>query len=304
MKHILVTGATGTIGLSLLHYLLESQTPVRIIAGVRNKDSLKNYLQKYPNLGYRKFDFEKPNGWETAFDGIDVLFLLRPPHISKVQEVFRPILSKAWESGLRKIVFLSVQGVEKSKVIPHHKIENLIQEIGFQYVFVRPSYFMQNLTTNLLQEVLRERTISLPSKNAKFNWIDAKNIGEVTALFVLHFEKYRNQAFEITGTENKSFGEVTSIMSEVIGEKIVFKPMSPIGFYLKKKREGLDKGFAFVMTLLHFLPRFQEDPKVSNTYQIITNKTPTTIRAFLEREKDVFSTSATQLESEDLINDI
>jgi hypothetical protein len=50
---------------------------------------------------------------------IDVLFLLRPPHISEVETYFNPLLQSAKENNIKKIVFLSVQGAEKSKIIPH-----------------------------------------------------------------------------------------------------------------------------------------------------------------------------------------
>ncbi|MEZ5024288.1 MAG: hypothetical protein R2728_13685 [Chitinophagales bacterium] len=52
------------------------------------------------------------------FKDIDLLFLLRPPHISKVDEYFQPLFRSAKNNGIDKVVFLSVQGAEKSKMIP------------------------------------------------------------------------------------------------------------------------------------------------------------------------------------------
>jgi hypothetical protein len=52
------------------------------------------------------------------------------------------------------------------------------------------SYFMQNLTTTLLPEIVKQKRITLPSGKAKFNWIDVKNIGEATAHLILNFAKY------------------------------------------------------------------------------------------------------------------
>jgi uncharacterized protein YbjT (DUF2867 family) len=285
MKRILVTGATGNIGSEVIHYLIEQQSDCEIIAAVRNVDKGKIQLKEYPSLVLRKFDFENPDTFQAAFQGIDVLFLLRPPQISDVDTVFRPLCLSARENGIKNIVFLSVQGAEKSKVIPHNKIERLIQELKFNYIFMRPSYFMQNLTTTLLHEITHKKSITLPAGKAKFNWIDVKNIGEATAIVILNFEKHHNRPYELTGTENKNFAEVVSIMTEIIGEKIMYKSINPISFYFRKRKEALNSGYALVMTILHFLPRLQKEPVVSSNYKILTGKNPTQLKEFMSREK-------------------
>lgn len=290
MKRILITGATGNIGIEVVHYLNELNFDSEIFAAVRNIEKAKNTFKNYPDLLYRQFDFEDERTYSIAFDQIDILFLLRPPHISEVEKVFRPLLNSIKENGINKIVFLSVQGAEKSKVIPHNKIEGLVQELKFHYIFVRPSYFMQNLTTTLLPEILTKQSITLPSGKAKFNWIDVKNIGESTAILIAKFENHKNQAYEITGTENKTFGDVADLMTDITGRTIRFNSINPFSFYFRKKKEGLNGGFAIVMTILHFLPRFQAEPKISDNYQKLTGKAPTTLQEFIEREKNQITT--------------
>lgn len=204
MKRILITGATGNIESEVVRYLFESRTELEIIAAARNVEHAKSKFANYPGMSFRLFDFENGESFKTAFSGIDILFLLRPPHISNVDKYFRPLLISAQENGINNIVFPSVEGVEQSNMIPHNKIERVIKSPGFNYIFVRPSYFMQNLTTTLLPEISEHKTITLPSGNAKFNWIDIENIGEVSALLISSFDRYQNKAYEITGTETKT----------------------------------------------------------------------------------------------------
>ncbi|QTE22300.1 NmrA family NAD(P)-binding protein [Polaribacter cellanae] len=289
MKRILITGATGNIGIEVVHYLAKLNNESEIILAVRNIKSAEKKFASILNLSFRLFDFEKQNSFDTAFKNIDILFLLRPPQISKVDVYFKPLLESARNNKIEKIVFLSVQGAEKSKVIPHNKIEHLIKLIGFEYIFVRPSYFMQNLTTTLLPELQKTQTITLPSGNAKFNWIDVKNIGEITADLINSFENYKNKAYEITGTENKNFQEVSKLLSDTLGAKFKFKSINPIRFYFKKRKEGVANGFAIVMTILHFLPRLQKKPKISENFTKITGKKPTTLKEFIVREKETFT---------------
>lgn len=288
MKRILITGATGNIGAEVVQYICEFDTDSEIIAAVRNVATAKRRFPNLPNLAFRPFDFEHRESFRSAFKEIDLLFLLRPPHISQVDRYFKPLVQAAQDGGIERIVFLSVQGAEKSSVIPHHKIEKLITSFGFEYIFVRPSYFMQNLTTTLLTEILENKTITLPSGAAKFNWIDTKNIGEATARLITSFEKFQNNAYEITGTENRNFREVAELMSAVIGTAFTYKSINPIRFYFMKRNQGIESGFAVVMAMLHFLPRLQNEPVISDNFKMLTGKEPTTLKEFIEREKDKF----------------
>ncbi|HET6559692.1 MAG TPA: NmrA family NAD(P)-binding protein [Prolixibacteraceae bacterium] len=288
MKRILVTGATGNVGLEVIRFLLHYQSECQIIAGVRNVVKAKKKLGNSEQIEFTRFDFEDSATFQPAFENIQALFLLRPPHISQVERYFNPLIEAVNRSGIKEIIFLSVQGAEKSKVIPHNQIEKLIAESGVRYIFLRPSYFMQNMTTTLLKDIQQQRMIILPAGKAKFNWIDIVNIGEITAILFNRFDQYANQAIEITGNENKSFKEVAQVISEVTSLKVEFMNVHPLRFYQLKKRQGLSKGMIVVMILLHFLPRFQKQPRISDFYYQLTGKQPTTVKEFVEREHSAF----------------
>lgn len=288
MTNILITGATGNIGFEVIRFLTEINSSNRIIAGVRNVEKAKNVFKDFSDLGYRHFDFDDFDTFDHAFNDIDKIFLLRPPHISDVDTYFKPLISKIKEKNIKKIVFLSVQGAEKSKIIPHNKIERLIIKNGLDFIFLRPGYFMQNLTTNLIGDIKTKREIILPAGKAKFNWIDIENIGEVGAILLDKFDDYKNQAIDITGLENENFEKVTELINSSVDDPIRYKNVNPLKFYRIKKRDGMVKGMIIVMILLHFLPRFQKEPKISDFYERLTGKEPTDLKTFIEREKKRF----------------
>lgn len=288
MSNILITGATGNIGFEVIRFLEKIDTSNRIIAGVRNIEKAKSVFKDFPKLDFVHFDFEDFETFENALTDIDRIFLLRPPQISDVDKYFIPLLSTIKKNKVNEIVFLSVQGAEKSKVIPHNKIERLINDFELNYIFLRPSYFMQNLTTTLIKDIKTKREIILPSGQAKFNWIDIENIGEAAAILLEKFIDYKNQAFEITGLENESFIKVTSLINNTIENPIRFRNVNPFNFFWIKKREGMEKGMIIVMILLHFLPRFQKEPSISDFYERLTGKKPTDLKTFIKRDKKLF----------------
>ncbi len=288
MKRILITGATGNVGSEVIRFLMESNTENEIIAGVRNILKAEKAFEKYPTLKFVNFDFENQETFDLALTGIDVVFLLRPPHISDIETYFKPLVDKINEKAVSEIVFLSVQGAELSKVIPHNKIESLILASGCNYVFLRPSYFMQNLTTTLIKDIRTKRKIILPAGKVVFNWIDIENIGEISAILLQRFSEFKNQAIELTGAENENFYTVVNLINEEIKSPITYDAVSPFKFYNIKKKEGLNKGLIIVMIMLHFLPRFQKPPKISSFYEKTTGKKTTSLSEFIQRESSQF----------------
>lgn len=285
---ILVTGATGNIGAALVGELLKSAEGHAIYAGVRDIEKAKRVFPGRDSLGYREFDFEDPGTFAGALKDIDLVFLLRPPHISRIGKVFRPLFDAIKAGGVGKVVLLSVQGAEGSDIIPHQKIEKLALEYGLDWIFVRPSYFMQNLTTTLLDDIRRRRTIALPAKDAKFNWVDIGDIAEVCAKAILEFSERKNRAYVVTGRENLDFAQVVDRINDLTDAGISYRAVGPVRFVFRKLRERMPPGMALVMCVLHFLPRLQAEPEITDTYRALTGKDPSTIDQFIRRNGAAF----------------
>ncbi|MFZ6052494.1 NmrA family NAD(P)-binding protein [Halocola ammonii] len=289
-KNALILGATGNVGSEVIKSLLELKSEIQVIAAVRDIEKSREQFDENPRLDFVRFDFDDQETFETALKGVDVVFVLRPPHISDVNRVFAPLIDIISKVG-SGIVFLSVQGVEKSSIIPHYKIEKLIREADIPYVFVRPSYFMQNLSTTLLRDIQEKKKIILPAGHAKFLWVDTADIGRASAVLIDEFDRYKNRAFEITGTEKLNFHEVCQLLTEETGSRIDYTPVNPLRFYAIKSKEGMKSGFILVMIMLHFLPRFQKEPAVSTSVFDLTGRKPNHLREFIQREKAIFKVS-------------
>lgn len=285
---ILITGATGNVGRAVLDHLPIQGSTQTIYAGVRNVESAKKKLKHFTEMQFRTFDFQNSATFQTAFEAVETLFLLRPPHIADVAAVFEPMMKTAKLMGIKNVVFLSVQGADQSSWIPHHKIEKLILDLDFQYVFLRPGYFMQNLTTTLYAEIESNNTITLPAGNAKFNWVDVKDIGAVAATVIQNIDVHQNKIYTLTGSKNLSFAEVVARINQKLETDIEYKSVNPISFFIKKKQEGVPTAMVIVLIVLHFLPRFQKEPEIHNDIFIVLSRKPINLDSFLKREKHHF----------------
>ena len=206
MKKLLITGATGNVGIEVIKALQKNQHQFDIFAGVRDVQKNGEKLSEF-YLIPEKFDFMDATTFEPALKNCQLLFLLRPPQISDTEKYFIPLIEIAEKCNVKHIIFLSVQGVEKSSIIPHHKIEKLIVASGIPYTFLRPAYFMQNFTTTLHDDLVNKKQIYLPAGKGKFTLIDVRDIGEITAKIMVDSTKYINQSYELTCNEKLTFQE-------------------------------------------------------------------------------------------------
>ncbi|WP_033408303.1 NmrA family NAD(P)-binding protein [Psychroflexus tropicus] len=285
MTKALITGPAGTVGKSVLENLSEREHELEIFAGVRNKKKSSELLKTFRAKPVQ-FDFTDSKTFMPALEKMDYLFLLRPPQISDVEQYFAPLLQAVKQAKISHIVFLSVQGVEKSKWIPHHQIETLIKNSGVDYTFLRPAYFMQNFLTTLHSDLVQHQRIYLPAGKAKFTLIDVKDLGAVAAHILAAPQQHIGKAYDITNNELLTFGDMAEQLSKGLGKNICFKSPTLLSFFITKKKEGLSVGYILVLIMLHYLPRFQKTPPTTNWVKEITGKTPNTFNDFIARHKN------------------
>ncbi len=285
MTKVLITGATGNVGIAVIAALAKIDHQLQIYAGVRDTNFGNEKLQDF-NIKNIKFDFTNNETFVPAMQNIDLLFLLRPPQISDVNKYFVPLIEVAKQTSVKHIIFLSVQGVESSKIIPHYKIEKLIVESEIPYTFLRPAYFMQNFTTTLRNNLVNQQRIYLPAGQAKFTLVDVDDIGAVTAKILTEPQNHRNKSYELTNDETLTFSEMAEKISKGIGKTISFISPNLLQFFWNKRKENTPTMLILVMIMLHYFPRFQEAPKITKWVQSITGQAPISFDRFVLANKN------------------
>jgi uncharacterized protein YbjT (DUF2867 family) len=286
MKNVLITGATGNVGIEVIKSLQKINHSLDVTAGVRDLEIDSQKLVDY-KVKIIKFDFTDVSTYKPALENCEILFLLRPPQISDTEKYFKPLMQVIAQTNIKHIVFLSVQGVEKSSIIPHHKIEKMIVDSKIPYTFLRPAYFMQNFSTTLHKDLSEKKLIFLPAEKAKFTIVDVRDIGNVAAKVLTDNTKHINKIYELTNKEKMSFGEMAQKLSEGLGIKITFDSPNLIRFWWQKRKEKVPFGFILVLMMLHYLPRFQTEPKITDCIEQITGNASKTFEQFISENKNL-----------------
>lgn len=280
MGKIMVTGALGNVGGYVAKYAINNGQEV-VVADI-NIDALKSKFGDKARSVF--FDFTDSKTFDIALEGVDRVFIMRPPHLGKPQDL-KPFIEALKEKGCIKLVsFLSLIGIENNPIPPHYKIEKYIEKAGLPYCHIRPSFFMQNISGIHAFEIKHFDRIVVPVKRALTSFIDAEDIGEITAKVLSEPGKHQYKGYSITGPEALDYFEVEKIMSEMLGRKITYinpKPSMAKKYWIEVR--GLDKGYSTVMGMLYMMTRLGTAKKVTNVFEEIMGKKPQTFKQFVKK---------------------
>jgi uncharacterized protein YbjT (DUF2867 family) len=271
---ILVTGASGNVGSEVARLLAEAGHPVR--AAARDAERLRS---TFPGVDRAVLDFERPETYTAALRDVDRLFLVRPPAISETRRYVDPFVDAARDAGTERIAFLSLLGAEKNPVLPHRRIERHLEVSGFSYTFLRASFFMQNLSTVNRAEIRKRGVLVVPAGRGRTSFVDARDLAAVAAK-ALTEPGHENRAYPLTGGEALDYFEVTNVLSEVLGTRIVYARPGVPEFVRAARARGLPWGLVAVMVGIYTTARLGLADTVTDDLARILNRPPTTLRKF------------------------
>lgn len=282
MGRILVTGASGNVGKYVAQYALNNHQEVT--AAGTNLERLNALFGGKAKIVC--LDFTDPSTFSNALEAVDRVFIMRPPHLGKPEDL-KPFIEALKAKGDIKLVsFLSLIGVEKNPVPPHHKIEKYIEQADLPYCHIRPSFFMQNLSGVHAYEIKHFNRIVVPVKQALTSFIDAEDIGEMTAKVLSEPDLHQNKGYALTGAQAIDYWEVANIFTKELGREIIYTNPNPA--FAKKywmNVRGLEKEYCTVMSMLYMMTRLGTAKKVTTTFEQIMGKKPQTFEQFVKKNK-------------------
>lgn len=281
---VLVTGASGNVGRYAIKELLNKKEDV--VAVGTNTKKLKELFGNEVNVVH--FDFTNESTFDEALRGVDRVFLMRPPHLGKPEDLY-PFIDAMKSHDIKLVSFLSLMGIEKNTIPPHHKIEKYIEKAKVPFAHIRPGFFMQNISGIHSIEIKEKNEIFVPAGKSKTSFIDAADIGLSVATLLNQPEKHKNKAYTITGSESLNYYQIAETLSELTGKKIIYKKPSFLkyrNYYIKNR--GLDKEYVNVTVALYFMTRMGTAKMITNEFYELTGQKPRTFHEFVRENLDSF----------------
>ena len=217
---LLVTGATGTVGREVVAQLLAQGQPVRAMSRIPGRAKIDARAEVV------RGDFEDAESLTHAVAGVEKVFSLTFGPETALHE--GRLAKAAVAAGARHIVKLSAMGgdEETRNAIRkwHDEGEEAIRATGIGLTVVRPGAFMSN-ALHWRETIRTAGKVFSNYGNGKVVPVHPRDIAAV-AVRALTTEGHEGKAYTVTGPEALSVGDQVRILSEAIGRKIEYVPVS------------------------------------------------------------------------------
>lgn len=284
MGAVFVTGATGTVGSAVVDFL--RQRDQQVIAAVT---SAGDAVKLPDGVEPRVFRFGlSPADLNSSLEGVDRVFLMRPPQIEDVRTYLFPFIDAARRASVRQIVFLSLQGVQANRRTPHHAVEQHLKKVGAPFTSLRPNFFMQNLSTTYAAQIREDDEIYVPAGRSHTAFIDARDIGRVASV-VMTEPGHLRKGYTLSGEQTLTYEKVASILTATLGRTITYARPSEGEYLGRLKEQGYPEDYIGVQRMLYRIVRFNVSALPNRTVRKLTGRPATTFAEFARDYRAVWT---------------
>jgi uncharacterized protein YbjT (DUF2867 family) len=205
---IAVVGGTGTVGRRLVERLRALRHEVRALGRATG------------------FDLDAPSTWGGAFEGARRAFYLTRHGEPSPDALGATVFEAMRKAGVERVVNLTGFGVERNATSPMRRLERTLEESGLGFTHLRPNYFLQNFCVGPAHLDLLERDeIAMAAGDARFSYIDARDIAAVAAE-ALTRDEFEGTALDLTGPAGVTHHEIAEALSRATGRPIRYRALS------------------------------------------------------------------------------
>jgi len=213
---VLVLGGTGTVGSQVGRDLLARGAEVLVLT----RDP-KKLLP--PGAKAVAGDLLDPATIRTAFLGMDGVFLLNAVSATECHEGLMAV-NGARMAGVKKVVYLSVQGVDKAPHLPHFgaklSVEAALKVSGLPFTILRPNNFFQN-DTRYKDVMLAYGAYPQPFGDVGLSRVDVRDIAEAAAI-ALTTGAADGETVNVVGGDVLTATATAATWGGVLGRKIAY----------------------------------------------------------------------------------
>jgi uncharacterized protein YbjT (DUF2867 family) len=229
---ILVFGATGLQGGSVVRYLKKNQT-FKIRAVTRNPDSKKAKSLSSQGVDVVEGDLSKSIP-DSVYQGVDGVFLVTdywdPANKGKEFEEGKAVVDQASKHGVKTFIFSGLPNVEKLSKgkwdVPHFtqkgKLEDYIREKKpfKNFIITEPAFYYQNFQTMFPPKTDASGNLSISMPMTKnLTAVDINEYGAIVSTLFANPEKYHGKTIAVAGQQAPLRSYVDSL-SKKIGRPI------------------------------------------------------------------------------------
>ena len=282
---ILVTGAGGNVGRSLLDELAAAGVPVR--AAYRSTE--KAAKASASGADAATLDYARPETLPPALDGVAAVFLLSAGVQGQIEGETN-VVRAAKAAGVRRIVKLSVFGAAEEEfgfARTHRPVEREIEASGLPWTFLRPASYMQNFTNFMAPGIRSEHAIYTMIPDAVFNHVDTRDVARV-AVAVLTHDGHEGRAYTLTGPRSFSYRDAARTIGDATDTPVQVVALTEQDIRAGMKAHGVPDIYADHLVDLDKWYASGRGDVVTSSVREVTGREPNTFESFVREFREWF----------------
>ncbi|WP_440765435.1 NmrA/HSCARG family protein [Natronorubrum sp. DTA7] len=223
---VLVTGATGNQGGSVVEHLLESSTEFDVYGLTRDASGDRAQELSEQGVSMVEGDLNDKDSLAPHVAEVDAVFAVTnfwtEGYDQQVQQG-KNVAEVASEEGVDQFVFSGVGSHEKDTGVPHfdsaEEIDQHAQGLDLPLTVLQPVFFFQNFEA-FAEDVVEDGQIALPlEEGVSLQMIDVDDVGHAAAVAFANPDEYVGEHVELAGDE-LTLAETADVLSEVTGRDV------------------------------------------------------------------------------------
>ncbi len=288
---ILVSGATGRTGGAAIDELLKLGKKIR--AFVRTDDARAAALRAR-GVETAIGDFSDIDAIRAALEGIRAAYFLHPirPGIIGASAYFAQAAQEAGVGAIVNMSQISARREAKSHAAQDHWIaERVFDWSGVAVTHLRPTFFADWLVyPHFGRQIWAKKQIEFPFADGRHAPIASDDQGRVIAHILADPARHAGKIYPLHGPVEMNHDEIAAAVSEVLGTKIVYTPISIAQF-----RQDMEQTHKFPPFLVQHLVEVAQNYRdgvfagTNNVVEEITGTPALTVPAFIAQNRQAFA---------------
>lgn len=240
MSKILVTGASGNLGKKTLLQVLKRRPANQLVALVRDPEKAKDLAAL--GIEVRQGDYLDPESLKRAFSDVQKVMLTSTHAFTDRKTAHANVINAAMQAGVEHLVYMPIIRKPNSSYVLQEVTEEdiftekLLLNSGLTYTLVKHPPFLDVISLYIGLNA-PETGVRLPEGNGKFAAASRDDLAEGHAA-ILTEPGHENKTYSLTGDPAVSFPEVAYLLSDIVGKKVPFIPISDQEFMNLKLADG------------------------------------------------------------------
>ncbi len=286
MSTLLVTGASGHLGRSVVEILLEQKAGT-VIAGTRDARKVADLAVKGAEV--RVIDFDKPETLAEGLKGVDRLLLISTDALQTRTEQQRRVVEAAATAGVKHVVYTSAPAArptDKSLVAnSHYWTEQAIAASTIPgWTVLRNNIYAEIILMGLANALKSGQHYTATGKAGR-NYVTREDCAAVAAA-ALASDFDGKRILDVTGPAPVTQDEIAALAGAIAGKAVTHVPLPPDALRQGLIGAGLPDFYADVLVAFDVDAAEGYHAIATPVVKDFAGREPTSVKAFLEAKTD------------------